>query len=212
MKLNSCYLILFFLFTINSSYSQKIAVEFNRGVTLTKLLFTNSAAEKISNKVTKAGIGTLYSLSVRGKAWKNLYVKTELGFTKINNDIEIDFSSAGTPRSLNGRYTASFLYYVVMPELRFFKKCPVFMNAGVAGVNTIAGYYSSTDAPVDPFNGTFMSLVTHAGISPTIKDFGIVLAAGFHHVMPGQTAHTPFLPKFGYNQWNFRMGISYELK
>lgn len=212
MKLRSCYLILFFLFTTVRSYSQKIAVEFNRGITVTKLVFTGTAKERISNQAKGAGIASLYSLSVRGKAWKNLYVKTEMGISKISNDIKIDFSSAGTSRSLNGNYTASYIYYVVMPELRFFKKCPVFINGGIAGVSTISGNYSSTDAPVDPFNGTFMSLVTHAGVSPTIKDFGIVLAAGFHHVIPGITQHSPPLPNFGFNQWNFRMGISYAIK
>jgi hypothetical protein len=211
MKTHSYYLLLLFLFTACNSFSQKLAIEFNRGVTLSKLIFTGTDSKKITNQANKFGVSSLYSISVRGKAWKNLYVKTELGISKISNDIKIDFS-AGTNRSLDGKYVASYVYYVIMPELRFFKKCPVFVNGGVAGYSTISGNYSSSDAPVDPFNGTFMSLVTHAGVAPTIKDFGIVLAAGFHHVVPGITEHSPPLPNFGFNQWNFRLGICYAIK
>lgn len=211
MKTLSYYLTLLFLFTACSSFSQKLAIEFNRGVTLSKLIFKELGGKKITNQVNRPGVSSLYSISVRGKAWKNIYVKTEIGISKIGNDIKIDYS-AGTNSSLQGKCVASYIYYVVMPELRFFKKCPVFINGGVAGYSTISGNYSSTDAPVDPFNGTFMSLVTHAGVAPTIKDFGIVLAAGFHHVVPGITEHSPPLPNFGFNQWNFRLGISYSIK
>lgn len=210
MKFKITVLILSCTFLTNHLWGQKLFAEFGKGVGLTSLYFKGKNKEKIKNQSTQTGISTSYSFNFSGKVWKNLYVKTEIGISSIKNEIDIIYNDGWSTRNIKGDYSASCVFYVVKPELRFFKKCPVFVNAGFTDFRTISGKFSGSST--DPFNGLFRAITVNAGIAPKIKDFGIIVQALKNYSFFGTQEDIFSYPQLGFNQWDFRLGISYDIK
>jgi hypothetical protein len=168
-----------------------------------------------------------FAVSISGKAYKFLYLKTVLGTNSIKHliDVKFTYNNGTNQQTILSDYTANYLYLSVLPELRFtdFSKIvSMFVNGGLStytcinnefyGGGYVGGIYSPKEM-ASQLNGYALAWETNAGFGVKYNNTGIHFGLGYVHVAAHKEDNSiDFIPALGFTQLRLFVGIIYSLK
>ncbi|MBY0477548.1 MAG: hypothetical protein K2Q24_07865 [Chitinophagaceae bacterium] len=200
-------------FTVNLQ-AQKILLEFSGSHNMSIPLVKGEAV--VNNSYEKRGIHPAYSIGVSGKINKWFYVKSEIGYASNYSDLNITFrNKQGNTVRLDEDYKSSSVYLAVLAEARGGNKFLFgYINLGVSYFSIVSGVFTSqinTGSQFNPgdFNGVKIGLIHNAGFGIKVKSIGLFTGYGYNYILPGKMKTE--LPAIGYLQFNFRIGVLYNL-
>ncbi len=212
-------IIVFFILTLCLNlWSQNIILDVSTGKALSSTVrFDWSSTLKDNSSGTTVN-GNLYSIGVSGQVYKFLYIRTEVGANSLQHLLEFDYERSSAIGSGGGKvfgwYRAEYFYWAFLPEVRFLKNGLLYANVGFASYNNISSVFNNAFGNKDisdDFRGSSNAFVSNIGVNPKWKDIGLMVNIGFHSINP-MSRNTDYVPKIGFSQLNFKIGVSYDLK
>ncbi len=206
---------LFMIFFSNCLFSQKVVLELNIGNSLSRTFLKGEGIISDRNHQFSKMQPT-YSIGVSGKIYKFLYLKSEIGYNKIQNRLEASFiESYGVKPTVNSEYSASYLNFSLLPEIRFEDKNSwFFLNAGIGSFSSVSSefFYPAYNNGVyaRDFRGTSIAFESNLGAAFKYKGVGLLWNVGYKYVAPQKSVN--YLPGLGFKQLNYRFGICYDVK
>jgi hypothetical protein len=152
---------------------------------------------------------SFYTFSITAQLSKNFYLKTELGTNSTENRLDFEFQNT----QIKGLYRADYFYWAFLPELRFFKNDFLYLNIGYASYQSVSSSLTGVNSKTaDDFRGDASgSYIFNIGVHPKFEMIGFIFNLG-HHIVNGTSRDAKTTPTLGFSQWNFKVGVSYQLK
>jgi len=217
--------LLILLTTSSISIAQQKTEKFNKEKLIIELKYGKGSANTFfkSNNVIQTNhfshAKPNYSFSLSGKLYKCFYLKTEMGYTQIEDFIEAKFKyDSNYVRNLFNWYEAGYFYLSILPELRIEKDYAGFyINGGPGFFSTTSTRFLSAinnNFDAGEFRSTNFAWVSNAGISIKYNGVGLVAGAGFKYVTPQNKYKNNNSSNFGlgFKQWSTYLGVSYSIK
>ena len=209
-------------FKISTTFCQNISIELCTGIGMSQPTFKWTGAFRDKN----AGDGStengqLISVGLTGKVYKFLYLKTEIGTNQTQHLLNFEYDASSTPTSIGGKafgwQRSSFFYCAFLPEVRFDVVSHLSLYANIG-----AAFFSNTSSSLfdalrnrevgEDFRNNSSAFTTNVGMNLKFNDnLGFIFNVGYVS-MEAVSRNLDFIPRIGFTQFNFKFGISYQLR
>lgn len=168
-----------------------------------------------------------FSLAVTAQLKNRFYLKTALGSNSYKSLADLQWETADYDRIVTGWFSVEQRFIEVLPEVRFFNKKWLFVNAGfgmssIVGKDIFDGYRAVRRPPTVTFSGfseeesypyysqfnTFFAF--NIGFHLNFDKVGVSGAYGIRN--SNYTQQGSEIPGIGFHQKLVKLGITYQIK
>lgn len=207
------HLLFIYLGEVNA---QKIILELSTGIGTANADIKYTGGYK-TVQINDAFERQIYTLGIVGQINKYLFLKTEIGTNGTSNLFLFEYGTKNNSTgkaNIFGKYQAEFIYFALLPEVRFDKDKVFYLNMGIGIYNNIVSKY--TDLII--VKGELASLtepsgrafIMNFGMNPRFGNLGFIINIGFHN-LAHSNEDVDVKPNLSFSQWNARLGVTYNL-